>query len=278
MTGTTTVPAPGLRLVETLDLESFRRPMSAIPARVEAAIERGAQTGPVVTLADMAELLDVDGSGDGLEDGVIRNPDGQLVVACLTEMPGVSAAMWDWWFAWHSYTSERYRLWHPRDHVETSIADDRRDLPRLAGIVGSATPHTSTSTSVASGNAWRSGSWSLTAVGLDQTAVDRIGLAVCARTALRRERLAAGWLIHLIEDTSAGCRMHSRFFLGDAASEVPVLAPLVTKLVNRRSVRRPAAPGRGGVGAPPALFGGDEPPRDDPSRVVRAIRADEAGP
>lgn len=238
--------APGLRLTETLDLEPFRRPMSPIPERVEAAIERGAQALPTYTLADASKLLAADGSGDGLVDGVVRNPDGQLVVACLTEMPGVSSAMWDWWFAWHSYTSERYRLWHPKDHVESSLQPDRRDASRPRdGWVG----NVSFVDEYIGGDLQRLAIRFVEpeAVGLDQDRVDQIGVAVCARTALRRERLAAGWLIHLIEDTDDGCRMHSRFFLGDAESEVPVVGRLFTKLVNRPSVRRRLLPDSAGT-------------------------------
>ncbi|MGI9603443.1 MAG: DAPG hydrolase family protein [Acidimicrobiales bacterium] len=241
MTEPTTVSAPGLRLVETLDLEPFQRPMSAIPARVDEAIERGVQTGPTVTLADAPKLLDVGGSGDGLEDCAIRNPDGQLVVACLTEMPGVSAAMWDWWFAWHSYTSERYRLWHPRDHVEASIEHDRRGSPRARdGWVG----NTSYVDEYIGGKMQRLAIRFVEpeTMGLDQSLVDEIGIAVCARTALRRERVAAGRLIHLVEDTVSGCRMHSRFYLGDGESEVPAVGPLITKVLNRHAVRQRLLP------------------------------------
>ena len=34
--------------------------------------------------------------------------------------------MWDWWFSWHSYTSECYQRWHPDDHVAASLDQDRR--------------------------------------------------------------------------------------------------------------------------------------------------------
>src|SRR5207249_695071 len=52
-----------------------------------------------------------------LEDGFGLQGDGSLHVAIRTPMPGVSAAMVDWWFGWHSEEPQRYKLWHPRAHV-----------------------------------------------------------------------------------------------------------------------------------------------------------------
>jgi len=81
-----------------------------------------------------------------------------------------------------------------------------------------------------------------TSIGLDQARLDEVGVAICARTALRRERLAAGHLIHLVEDTAGGSRMHSRFLLGDGESEIPVVGPLVSLLSNTERVRRSRLP------------------------------------
>lgn len=229
--------APGFRIEETFDLSRFQRPMGPIPDRVEAAIAKGAQTSPKVTLAHAAKVLDVNGAGDGLTDNVIRTDDGQLVVACLTEMPGVKAAMWDWWFGWHSYTSERYRLWHTRDHLESSLKFDRRSASTSReGYVG----NTSYVDEYIGRDLQRLEIRFVepSSMGLDQARVDEIGVAICARTALRKERLAAGWLIHLLEDTDDGCNMHSRFFLGDANSEIPIVGPLITRLVGLGPVRR----------------------------------------
>ena len=124
-------PSTAVQFDEARDLEPFRRVMQPIPDRVAAAIERGVTTGEVAFRADPNRLLAVDAGGDGLVDGVVRTPDGELIVACLTEMPGVKAQMWDWWFAWHSYASKRYRLWHPEDHIAASIAEDRRHVTMI---------------------------------------------------------------------------------------------------------------------------------------------------
>jgi DAPG hydrolase PhiG domain len=51
-----------------------------------------------------------------METGYSRLDNGMLYIAALTDMPGVTGAMIDWWFSWHD-TDKAYTLWHPRDHI-----------------------------------------------------------------------------------------------------------------------------------------------------------------
>ncbi|MGI9598521.1 MAG: DAPG hydrolase family protein [Acidimicrobiales bacterium] len=239
-------PESAIQLAEYHDLADFRRPMGSIPDRVQAAIDRGARTADASTFADPNRLLDVTAGGDGLGDDVVRLPSNELVVACLTEMPGVSSQMWDWWFSWHSYTSDRYQLWHPQDHVAASLAEDRRHVESIrARWVG----NTSYVDEYIGGEMQKLAIRFVepASVGLDPARVDRVGVAICARTVLRRERLAAGWLIHLVEDTADGCRMHSRFLLGDATSEIPLIGPLLTRIAGSARVRAKRLPDRVGL-------------------------------
>ena len=261
-----------IQLDETLDLTPFRVPMQPIPERVEAAIADGVQTGGGVDLAAASQLLDVSAGGDGLVDAVVRRPDGRLVVACLTEMPGVSSAMWDWWFSWHSYTSERYQLWHPQAHLWSALAEDRRGEPRLRDRWVGNTSFVDEYIGKRPPAASRSASSRPSTVGLDEAAVDRLGLAVCARTALRRERLAAGHLIHLVEDTDEGCRMYSRFWLGDASSQLPCVGPLIDRDRQPTPAPTPVPPRRVWPRSPAPLRRGDEPPRPHPPRHLRLLR------
>ena len=53
-----------------------------------------------------------------LETGYARLPNGQIQVACLTDMPECEGRMINWWFGWMA-NSEHYRLWHPEDHTWT---------------------------------------------------------------------------------------------------------------------------------------------------------------
>lgn len=50
------------------------------------------------------------------EVGYCIMPDGSAHVANCTKMPGVTAEMFEWWFAWHCLNDLRYRIWDPEDH------------------------------------------------------------------------------------------------------------------------------------------------------------------
>ncbi len=52
-----------------------------------------------------------------MESGVRRLRDGTYEVAGLVRMPGVTAAMFRWWFTDYLETTEHYKMWHPVDHV-----------------------------------------------------------------------------------------------------------------------------------------------------------------
>ncbi len=60
-----------------------------------------------------------------METGWTRLDNGVTAIACRTDMPGVTAAMWDWWFGWHGGDSARYKLWCPDAHQFSAVGDDR---------------------------------------------------------------------------------------------------------------------------------------------------------
>ncbi len=209
----------GVSLVEANDLAAFRKPLGAIPAHVEAAIAGGVIEGPAPSFADAWKLLEPE--GDGITDGVFARPDGGLVVACRTDMPGVIPEMWDWWMGWHGVSTERYKLWHPRDHVWSAFAEDRSHVRDLrACYVGN-----DTHVDEYIGPDLHKLTISFRppeAFGLDPKLVDRQGTAICARTGLRNTPLNIGRLIHLVRRTDTGCEMLSRFWIGDVGFAVPL--------------------------------------------------------
>jgi hypothetical protein len=69
------------------------------------------------------------------ERGFCVMPDGSVFVAGLTRMPGVTADMIDWWFAWHGLEGLRYSIWDPDDHYDVYVAPEgleRRLNPKLS--------------------------------------------------------------------------------------------------------------------------------------------------
>ncbi len=64
--------------------------------------------------SEMNRLFD-DGYLPG-EFGVWGLPSGGHMMANLTQMPGVTPEMFDWWFAWHGLNSMRYKIWNKDEH------------------------------------------------------------------------------------------------------------------------------------------------------------------
>lgn len=223
-----------IEIAEPHDLSGFLRPLREAPAAMAAALAGGVlpATGPFTPFARLT-----DPAGDGVADGVWRHPDGTMTVACTTPMPGVSAAMWDWWFGWHSLSSARYRLWHPEAHRKSRLAEDRRHLPigrpRYIGNVSAVDEFIGPQLTRLAIAFVQPASF-----GMDEAAVHAMGTAICANVSLRNERMQTSQLVHLIENTADGCVMHSRFHMGELASTMPLLGGLLTMLVNRPGPRR----------------------------------------
>ncbi len=57
------------------------------------------------------------------ENGYGVLEDGSYQVSVRTDMPGVTPAMWSWWFGWHGCDTRRYKLWHPRAHLSAAWKD-----------------------------------------------------------------------------------------------------------------------------------------------------------
>ncbi|MBY4127655.1 hypothetical protein HQO83_04535 [Rhodococcus fascians] len=154
----------------------------------------------------------------GVETGFGQRADGATFVAVRTLMPGVTAAMVDWWFGWHSSEAARYKLWHPDAHLYAAIAEDRTapDMSDKAKYIGNTSfvdeyvgPKLqqlaiSFRDPVAHGFA----------VPLDQTIVfGRVGSSIAP--------VDLGWLAHQVRPVDGGAEMRSRFHLNLRGLHMP---------------------------------------------------------
>lgn len=156
-----------------------------------------------------------------LETGYAVNGDGTHHVAASTYMPDCTAAMIDWWFGW-IHNTEQYKLRHPKDHVFSDWEGPRDNNSAYIGghhlvheyIGGNALAKLKISFRDPSeyfGPSWKED-------------FKRAGYqtAVCARGADWNPETGAvlynAHLIHLVRNEFAGCRMRSRFWLGDVDS------------------------------------------------------------
>ncbi len=144
-----------------------------------------------------------------VETGYACPPDGSIRVFCLTQMPDVTPKMWDWWFGWHGCEALRYKLWHPKAHVNARWADGRTDEsyvgrtsliteylgPRLAkGGISFVRP---------------------SSMGFDEDRLARQGeVVICARVGIPSSPLKGGWLLHQLRPVDGGSEMRSRMWMG----------------------------------------------------------------
>jgi hypothetical protein len=63
-----------------------------------------------------------------VEIGYCIMDDGTGFVANLTEMPGLTAEMFDWWFSWHGLDNFRYTIWDPEDHFKAETQQREKAL------------------------------------------------------------------------------------------------------------------------------------------------------
>ncbi|GAA0949710.1 hypothetical protein GCM10009554_48680 [Kribbella koreensis] len=176
----------------------------------EAVVAGMAPTEYAYGIEDAARIMSRPGYHK-METGWTRVPGG-LMISVLTDMPGVTGQMWDWWFGWHSTETARYKLWYPDAHQFSALGEDRSadrtltDRQRYIDNVSYVDEYVG---------------GSLQRLAIRFTDPKRLGFdepgsghaVICARVGLSQYPVAQGWLIHQVRPTSAGAEMRSRFFL-----------------------------------------------------------------
>lgn len=188
----------------------FRPEMAPLPRHVVTAVQLGPQAGPLLLAFDDAPTV-ADAGYQLTENGYGVLADGSIQVSVRTDMPGVTPAMWAWWFGWHGEDSRRYKLWHPRAHVSAhwrdGVSADHRCPPRYVG-------RTSLISEYIGSTLLRAAIRFVAPETLGLPAGDDGALAVCARLGSGDVPVDAGWFIHHIRSTPEGAEMRSRFWLG----------------------------------------------------------------
>lgn len=186
----------------------YQPELAALPGHVREALAVGAQAHELFPGIESASQLHAGGYWP-VETGYSLSPDGAAQIFVLTQMPGVTPAMWEWWFAWHGSDAQRYKLWHPRAHVHVAWDDGREDLAHYVGRLSRVVEYV--------------GSQRLdltirfvtpSTVGLDEKRLKAAGeVAICARGGLAGTPVETGWLIHHVRPVAGGAEMRSRFWL-----------------------------------------------------------------
>jgi hypothetical protein len=187
----------------------FRPDMALLTGAVREVLLIGPVAHELLPPVDQAGALQAPGYWP-VETGYSLAPDGSARVFVLTPMPGVTPAMWTWWFAWHGSDAQRYKLWHPKAHVHVAWADGRNDLDHYIGRTSNVVEY------VGAGRLRLTIRFvSPASLGLDEARLGRNGeVAICARGGLAGTPVETGWLIHHLRPVPGGAEMRSRFWLG----------------------------------------------------------------
>lgn len=189
----------------------FRPAMATLPEHVREALATGGLAPALLAPVEAAPELQRAGYWP-VETGLTVAPDGAARVFVLTQMPGVTPAMWDWWFAWHGSEAQRYKLWHPRAHVHVGWADGAGDLGHYIGRTSRVIEYVG-----AERLALTIRFVAPSTLGLDEAQLKANGeVAICARGGLAGTPMETGWLVHHIRPVAGGAEMRSRFWLAGA--------------------------------------------------------------
>jgi hypothetical protein len=188
--------------------------MQPLQEQVGQAILHGPEASELGFGIERADLLAEPGYLP-LENGTTKLDSGEIFVAVLTKMPGVTGAMFEWWMGWHYMEHQRYKLWHPRAHIANGTKEMRGDDPELGDRAKYMTTHYVTEYV---GNTKQDITISFSDPGeyfssTSAFAENGITATVCGTVALQRAPITIGRLIHQIRRVEGGSELRSRFWL-----------------------------------------------------------------
>ena len=217
----------------------FKPEMAPLPKHVVEALQHGPQGArALLAYGDAATVAD-----DGYqqtENGYGVLEDGSYHVSVRTDMPGVTPAMWSWWFGWHGSDTRRYKLWHPRAHLSAAWKDGEQGARRYIGRWSLISEYI--------GSSMLNGAIQFVApeeMGCPPDGDDAV--AVCARLGASDAPVDVGWFIHHIRSTPGGSEMRSRFWMGGphvAVRKAPGVASKAVRPIASRILGDPVASGR----------------------------------
>ena len=222
----------------------FNPEMASLPAHVVEALHHGPQGGMALTAFDNAASV-ADEGYQRTENGYGVLDDGSYHVSVRTDMPGVTPAMWSWWFGWHGCDTRRYKLWHPRAHLRAAWKDGqddagRRGARRYIGCWSLISEYI--------GSAMLNGAIQFVdPVQMGCPADSDAAVAICARLGSSDAPVDVGWFIHHIRSTPNGAEMRSRFWMGGryiAVRHVPGLASRAVRPIASRVLGNPETSAR----------------------------------
>ncbi|MBT8114018.1 MAG: hypothetical protein KJP04_01465 [Arenicella sp.] len=195
--------------LQTSPYGSFFNPMmEPVQEQVHEALIIGPQAHELFPTLESAATMTEPGYWP-IETGYTNAPDFSMRVFCLTKMPGVKPEMWDWWFGWHGCEALRYKLWHPKAHIEAKWADGRDD-EKYIGRTSLITEYLGAQLRKAAINFVPPSE-----LGFDESQLATKGeVVICARVGIPGLPMKGGWLLHQLRPVKGGSEMRSRMWFG----------------------------------------------------------------
>ncbi len=202
-----------------------------IPAFVDYALENSPfPTGELKPFAEASYLQDE--GYTSLEVGYSFEADGAAHVAVLTQMPGVTPEMWDWWFGWHGSADNRYKLWHPTTHV-SAVWEDGKNENAYIGRNSIIEEYIGEELMPA---AIQFKSPNEFGFSFEATKDPSKAVYICARIGSPSVPVDYGYLVHQIRAVEGGSEMRSRFWMGGQNVQVRKegkIAELATSFIRK---------------------------------------------
>ena len=173
-----------------------------------------------------------------LEHGYVRNSDGTYCVACLTDLGmDCTGEMVDWWFS-HVDSTERYKWWHPKDHVSSdwdlqyfSVMPENRSFGHYIDHVHQVRETVGGVTKTLEISFQRPSKY----FDVAKFAAAGITACICARVYSDEGcigTVGVGHLVHMVRKVGNRSEMRSRFWLGNVYKEEEADNLVSARLIN----------------------------------------------
>ena len=191
-----------------MNLERYKIPMGELSSSIKDSIQQKINYCEFLGYEHANKLH----KEEKFSIGIRRNSRGAALITCITEMPEVTPKMIDWWFGWHLPESERYKLWHPIDHVSSDLKVDnlnfQTDKEKYIHLDSYVREYIGKELS----------NLCISFVEPEEFGFPNLNsekeTAVCAHVTDLNRNVSIGSLTHLVIKTSNGSKMQSSFWLG----------------------------------------------------------------
>ncbi len=159
-----------------------------------------------------------------MENGWVRRNDGSMFIACSTDLGyEVNGDMFDWWFC-HCDDSDKYRWWHPYDHIKGTWDPSYYAAMPFERIRGHYVDHIHIVEEKIGGEKQSLQiEFMRPSKVFDVTKFTECNVTAClvARVYVKDPLLGmigAGHLIHMVREINGRSELRSRFWIGDEIS------------------------------------------------------------